>query len=85
MGRMDSRAERSFLSIEIRTRGYRTGPEDVLVALQDPVQADVVDPSTYQFRLLVTMETGDPRYAAVINQRMWVGSAMRKGAEVIYE
>jgi hypothetical protein len=72
-------------SIEIRTRGFRTGPKDVLEALQDPVQADTIDPSMYTFRLVITMETGDPRYSATVNQGMWVGSGMRKGAEVIYE
>ncbi|KAI3326909.1 hypothetical protein HD806DRAFT_531505 [Xylariaceae sp. AK1471] len=71
--------------IEIRTRGFRTGPKDVLEALQDPAKADIVDPSMYTFRLVVTMETGDPRYSAAVNQGMWVGSGMRKGAEVIYD
>ncbi|KAI8624899.1 hypothetical protein F5Y19DRAFT_281232 [Xylariaceae sp. FL1651] len=71
--------------IEIRTRGFRTGPQEVLEALQDPVKANTVDPSTYNFRLVITMETGDPRYAAAVNQAMWVGSGMRKGAEVIYD
>ncbi|KAI1365248.1 hypothetical protein F5Y08DRAFT_338806 [Xylaria arbuscula] len=71
--------------IEIRTRGFRTGPKEVLQALQDPVTADTVDPSTYSFRLVVTMESGDPRYSQLVNQGMWVGSGIRKGAEVIYE
>ncbi|KAI1309626.1 hypothetical protein F5Y03DRAFT_67971 [Xylaria venustula] len=71
--------------IEIRTRGFRTGPRNVLEALQDPIRADTVHPSMYAFRLVVAMETGDPRYSATVNQGMWVGSGMRKGAEVIYE
>ncbi|KAI5924464.1 hypothetical protein F4810DRAFT_709428 [Camillea tinctor] len=62
-----------------------TGPRDVLQALQDPARADGVDPSTYKFRLFVTMETGDERYVEKVNRGMWVGSGMRKGAEVIYE
>ena len=31
------------------------------------------------------METGDERYRDGINCGMWVGSGMRRGAEVIYE
>ncbi|KAI0522185.1 hypothetical protein F5B22DRAFT_462891 [Xylaria bambusicola] len=71
--------------IEIRTRGFRTGPKEVLQALQDPVRADSVDPSTYSFRLSVAMETGDARYAPIVNQGMWIGSGMRKGAQVVYD
>ncbi|KAI0018861.1 hypothetical protein F4780DRAFT_781070 [Xylariomycetidae sp. FL0641] len=71
--------------IEVRTRGFRAGPRDVLEALQDPVKADAVDPSEYRFRLFAQMETGDQRYAAKVNHGMWVGSGMRKGAQVIYE
>ncbi|KAK9794232.1 hypothetical protein SCARD494_05809 [Seiridium cardinale] len=71
--------------IEIRTRGFRTGPKEVLEALQDPVKADSVDPSTYSFRLFVQMETGDKRYADKVNCGMWVGSGMRKGSQVIYD
>lgn len=71
--------------IEIRTRGYRTGPREVLQALQDPARADQVDPSSYSFRLYVSMETGDARYADKVNSGMWIGSGMRKGAQVIYD
>ncbi|KAI0127992.1 hypothetical protein BJ170DRAFT_683815 [Xylariales sp. AK1849] len=71
--------------IEIRTRGVRTGPREVLEALQDPAKANSVDPSSYLFRLYVFMETGDVRYADKVNCGMWVGSGMRKGAEVIYD
>ena len=69
----------------IRTHGWRTGPPDVLAMLNDPLQAEKVDPNAYKFRLFVEMETGDERYASKINCGMWVGSGMRKGAEVIYE
>lgn len=72
-------------SIEIRTRGFRTGPKEVLEALQDPVKADSVDPSSYSFRLFIEMETGDKRYVDKVNHGMWVGSGMRKGSQVIYE
>ncbi|KAI0805034.1 hypothetical protein GGR55DRAFT_295007 [Xylaria sp. FL0064] len=47
--------------------------------------ADTVHPSMYSFRLVVTMETGDPRYSTTLNQGMWVGSGMRKGSEVVYD
>lgn len=53
--------------------------------LADPEQADKVDPNSYKFRLFINMETGDERYKDKVNHGMWVGSGMRKGAEVIYE
>lgn len=49
--------------------------------LFDPEQADEVDPSEYSFRLTVKLETGDERYADVVNSGMWVGSGARKGRE----
>ncbi|KAH8668810.1 hypothetical protein BX600DRAFT_460746 [Xylariales sp. PMI_506] len=71
--------------IEIRTRGFRTGPKEVLEALQDPEKANSVDPASYKFRLYVSMETGDERYVDKVNHGMWVGSGMRKGSQVIYD
>ncbi|KAL1296975.1 hypothetical protein AAFC00_004574 [Neodothiora populina] len=68
----------------IKTRGWRTGPREVLEALADPAKADTVDPSSYRFRLYIDMETGDERYLFV-NTRMWVGSGVRQGAKVIYD
>lgn len=68
----------------IRTNGWRTGPAEVLKALMDPSKADEVDPGSYAFRLFVGMETGDDRYRFV-NTGMWVGSGVRKGAQVIYD
>jgi len=53
--------------------------------LNDSAQADKVDPNAYKFRLFIEMETGDQRYSDKLNCGMWVGSGMRKGAEVIYE
>ncbi len=70
--------------IQIKTDGWRTGPLDVLQALNDPVTADDVDPSLYKFRLFIGMNTGDVRYNHV-NTTMWVASGMRKGAKVIYD
>jgi hypothetical protein len=37
------------------------------------------------FRLFIDLETGDDRYRERVNYGMWVGSGMRKGAEVVYE
>lgn len=71
--------------IVIKTEGWRTGPREVLEALGDPDRADGVDPRSYSFRLFIRLETGDERYADKINYGMWVGSGMRKDAEVIYE
>ncbi|KAF7954618.1 hypothetical protein EAE96_005737 [Botrytis aclada] len=71
--------------IAIETHGWRTGPPDVLAQLADPALADHVDPNSYKFRLFIEMETGDERYSSKVNCGMWVGSGMRKGAEVIYD
>jgi hypothetical protein len=71
--------------IVAKTHGWRTGPPDVLAALADPERADGVSPEKYRFRLFVELETGDERYAGKVNYGMWVGSGVRKGAEVVYE
>ncbi|RDW79915.1 hypothetical protein BP6252_04553 [Coleophoma cylindrospora] len=71
--------------IVIKTHGWRTGPPDVLAQLADPKLADSVDPKAYKFRIFISMETGDERYKDRLNCGMWVGSGMRKGAEVIYD
>jgi hypothetical protein len=71
--------------ISIKTHGWRTGPPEILAQLADPKLADLVDPNSYKFRLFIEMETGDERYRDRVNCGMWVGSGMRKGAEVIYE
>ncbi|KAI9641837.1 hypothetical protein NHQ30_009699 [Ciborinia camelliae] len=71
--------------IAIKTHGWRTGPSEVLSQLADPMLADQVDPNSYKFRLFIEMETGDERYSEKVNCGMWIGSGIRKGAEVIYE
>ncbi|RDL40999.1 Uncharacterized protein BP5553_00978 [Venustampulla echinocandica] len=71
--------------IMIKTRGWRTGPPDVLAQLNDPRVADKVNPNSYKFRLFIDMETGDERYRDQVNCGMWVGSGMRNGTELIYE
>ncbi|KAG4026740.1 hypothetical protein MFRU_037g00510 [Monilinia fructicola] len=71
--------------IAIKTHGWRTGPPEVLAQLANPATADQVDPNSYKFRLFIEMETGDERYSGKVNCGMWVGSGMRKGAEVVYD
>ncbi|KAA6414277.1 MAG: hypothetical protein FRX48_02640 [Lasallia pustulata] len=70
--------------IAVKTEGWRVGPRDVLEKLMDPAQADEVDPKLYSYRINVSMETGDGRYLH-LNTGMWVGSAIRRGGEVIYD
>lgn len=71
--------------IVVKTEGWRTGPIEVLQALADPARADTIDPASYSFRLFIRLETGDQRYADLVNYGLWVGSGMRKDLEVIYE
>lgn len=71
--------------ISVKTHGWRTGPPEILAQLADPKLADQIDPNSYKFRLFIEMETGDERYREKVNCGMWVGSGMRKGAEVIYD
>ncbi|TKA68358.1 hypothetical protein B0A49_06605 [Cryomyces minteri] len=66
--------------IAVQTRGWRTGPSDVLAKLFDPQQADGVGASEYCFRVTIQLETGDERHAHV-NTGMWLGSGARRGAE----
>lgn len=66
--------------ISVKTDGWRVGPRDILEKLEDPAQADEVDPKSYSFRLYVHMETGDPRYLH-LNTGMWIGSGIRRGTE----
>jgi len=71
--------------IVVKTQGWRTGPAEILTALKDPEYADTIDPRSYKSRLFISMETGDERYKESVNSGMWIGSAMRKGAEMIYD
>ena len=48
--------------------------------LEDPTQADEIDPKSYSFRLYIHMETGDTRYLH-LNTGMWIGSGIRRGTE----
>ncbi|KAI1863092.1 hypothetical protein JX265_007472 [Neoarthrinium moseri] len=71
--------------IECKTRGFRTGPPDVMKALEDPDKAQTVDPRQYRHRTVITMRTSDSRYAGKVNFEMWVGTGLWRGSEVIYE
>ena len=66
--------------ISVRNEGWRVGPRETLEKLDDPTQADEVDPKTYSFRLYIHMETGDSRYLH-LNTGMWIGSGIRRGTE----
>lgn len=66
--------------IIVKANGWLTGAKDVLEKLSDPVHADTINPNTYKYRLNLSMESGDERYAFV-NTVMWVGSGCRRGHE----
>ncbi|KAM0816227.1 hypothetical protein AB5N19_02029 [Seiridium cardinale] len=61
--------------IECKARGFRTGPEAVMNALKDPIQAQSIDPRQYRHRTLITMRTNDPRYAGKVNFELWIGTS----------
>ncbi|KAH9895379.1 hypothetical protein F4778DRAFT_794244 [Xylariomycetidae sp. FL2044] len=71
--------------IECKTRGFRTGPAQIMKALQDPQTAEEVDPRQYQYRVFITMKTSDERYAEKLNFGMWIGSCLWKNREIVYE
>jgi len=64
--------------IVMKTHGWRTETPQTQ-------GLDLSDARNYSFRLFVEMETGDQRYMDKVNCGMWVGSGIRKGAEVVYE
>ena len=66
--------------ITVKHEGWRVGPRDVLEKLDDPSQADDIDPKTYSFRVYVHMECGDQRYLH-LNTGMWIASGVRRGTE----
>ncbi|GAA5894648.1 hypothetical protein JCM8208_006037 [Rhodotorula glutinis] len=80
--------------IQVQTRGWRTGPLDVLQRLSDAARGgkdqdgrDVVvpGPDEYKFRLCIEMETDAKGELAWLNQAMFVGSGIRSGRQVIYD
>jgi len=68
--------------IYLQTAGVRTGKPEVLARLGDD---ESIAAAEYKMRLTVKMETGDERYAAWINQGVFVASAGRSGDRVIYD
>lgn len=66
--------------ITARSKGWRTGPKEVLERLNDSVQADQVPANQYKFRMSIELETGDERYA-FLNACMWIGSGCRRAGE----
>ncbi|KAI1379096.1 hypothetical protein F4677DRAFT_410524 [Hypoxylon crocopeplum] len=71
--------------IECKSRGNRTGPPELMKALQDPETAGQVDHRLCPFRIFMTLKTSDERYAGELNTGMWVGSCLWKGLEVLYD
>ncbi|KAH6677876.1 hypothetical protein F5X68DRAFT_245652 [Plectosphaerella plurivora] len=71
--------------IAVRTRGWRSGPREVMERLFDPERASDVRPEEYKFHISVSLETGDPRYSALLNTGLWVGSGARLGRAVVYD
>ncbi|KAJ5368058.1 uncharacterized protein N7496_007818 [Penicillium cataractarum] len=68
----------------VRAEGWLTGAKDVLEKVNDPTMADGINPSSYKYRINLSMETGDERYT-FLNTLMWVGSGCRRGQEVIFD
>ena len=68
--------------IIVRTKGWLTGSKDVLDKVKDPKFADPVNPNSYKYRVNLTMETGDDRYA-FLNTLMWIASGCRRNHEGI--
>ncbi|GAB1262296.1 DUF3237 domain-containing protein [Aurantivibrio plasticivorans] len=67
--------------IYIQDRGFRHGPEQVMARL---AAGEAVDPSEYYFRTSATLETSAPELMW-LNQTLFVGSGMRKAANVIVD
>ena len=66
--------------ITARSKGWRTGPKDVLERLGDPATADTVPSNQYKFRMTVELETGDERYA-FLNTCLWTAAGSRRVEE----
>ncbi|OJJ43028.1 hypothetical protein ASPZODRAFT_136568 [Penicilliopsis zonata CBS 506.65] len=70
--------------IIVKTQGWLTGAKDVLEKVNDAGVADSVNPNSYKYRVNLSMETGDERYA-FLNTLMWIGSGCRRSHEVIFD
>lgn len=69
------------VSIVIATEGFRTGPAEVLGRLR---RGEPVNPDEYYFRVRITFDTGDDRYAWLRNQ-LFVASAIRGTDKVVFD
>lgn len=70
--------------VDVRNRGYRHGPPEVLARL---AAGEAVDPSEYVMRTHPRFETGAPRYA-FLNRMICVGTGAREASAVrltVYE
>jgi len=65
----------------LATRGFRTGPEEVLVRL---AAGEEVDPNDYTFRVVCSLETPDGPYSW-LRSRIVLASAMRLPGAVVYD
>ncbi|GAA5902202.1 DUF3237 domain-containing protein [Sporobolomyces salmoneus] len=77
--------------IQVQTRGWRTGPKEVLERLSQAAkggefEGKVPTPEEYSFRLFIEMETDakNEKYAW-LNTAMFVGSGLRSGRQVVYD
>ncbi|GAA6042903.1 hypothetical protein JCM8097_002762 [Rhodosporidiobolus ruineniae] len=76
--------------IQVQTRGWRTGPKEVLQRLSDAARegftGKVPEPSEYKFRLCIEFETDarNEKYGW-LNTAMFIGSGLRSGRQVIYD
>ncbi|GAA5830550.1 hypothetical protein JCM3766R1_002759 [Sporobolomyces carnicolor] len=77
--------------IQVQTRGWRTGPKEVLdrlsrAARDEGFEGKVPGPDEYKFRLFIEMETDakNEKYAW-LNTAMFVGSGLRSGRQVVYD
>jgi Protein of unknown function (DUF3237) len=65
----------------VRNFGFRHGSPEIIGRL---FSGEIVDPSTYYFRMTPLIETGDKRYDW-LNSLIMVGSGMRTKTHVIYD
>ncbi|KIW26715.1 uncharacterized protein PV07_06526 [Cladophialophora immunda] len=70
--------------ITAKSRGWRTGPKEILQRLNDPAVTDSVPANQYKFRTTLELETGDERYA-FLNTCLWVGCGCRRVSDIVYD
>jgi len=71
--------------IIVRTKGWLTGPRDVMEKLHnEPEDADTVPANQYKFRVNIDLETGDERYG-FLSTGIWLGSGSRRANEIVLD